>query len=117
MAKEEEKANEVAAYIDYESSSEDIEVERWTASNFENYWRSCLVSKRKVAAHPWSIKVKTLAKRMIHEFDLEDLKTMINWWVEHEVMAEVSFFERFYFKRHKVYERIHKKDYTEWEFD
>ncbi len=113
MAKEEEE-NDIPAYIDYDGSDE-LEIERWNANNFETFWGNCLSKKRRMAAHPWSIKHKSLAKRMIHEFELEDLKEMINYWTESSKTDAAPIFELFYTNRHTVYDKIRDKDYSDWE--
>lgn len=109
-----EKEGSPPALIDYAGDDEE-KTEAWNSNHLEAYWGRTLVKKRKLSAHPFSIKVKSLAKRMIHEFDLEDLKTMINWWAESAPMNSAPMFEHFYTKRHEVYDKIREKDYGDWE--
>lgn len=100
--------------IDYDGD-DGFEIERWTAATFETHWAKTLIKEKRLSAHPWSIKTKTLAKRLIQEFELEDLKNMITYWISKEPMEKAVSFELFYTYRHKIYDKIRPKDYREWE--
>lgn len=112
MAKEEERS--LPPLIDYNGDPE-AEAEEWNSTNVESFWKAALVKKRKLSAHPFTIKDKSLAKRLITEFGVEDLKSMIHWWVEHKKIVEAVNFVQFYTDRQAVYDKIEKKDYSEWE--
>lgn len=48
----------------------------------------------------WSIKDKTLAKRLVKEFDKQELQNMVNYWMEIKYPHEAVQFNVFYTTRH-----------------
>lgn len=116
MAKKEEKTS-TPAYVDYDGGDE-IETRRWNVNNVESFWRGTLIKQRRLSAHPWSIKTKSLCKRMLEEFGADALKEMIMWWINkgNTSSATMASFEEFYTKRYEAYDKGRSKDYSEWEY-
>lgn len=114
MVKKEEKVQSLPSLVDYAGSSESAEVERWTSSNFESYWKQLVLKKWKAGGILFSIKDRTLISKMIKEFGQDNLKIIIEWFVKTNDLEKAKNVGILYKSRDKLWEQIKPKDYSDW---
>lgn len=110
MAKEEAR-EEPSAYIDYTGDSSAITSAEYTTRNVQDYWRKQLVRKHRMAALPLTIKDRSLWKRLVQQYEAEDLIAMIDLWFESDQKNPADFVV-FYSIRGGLHKSLQPKDYT-----
>lgn len=70
------------SYIDYYGDSSSKQTSEYTPTHFYDYWRKQLIRHHRMAALPITIKEKSLWKRLIAQYEPEDLIAMIDKWMK-----------------------------------
>lgn len=101
-------------YIDYEEENYKNEApDRWGHADLKNYWFQQLLKLKKTGS--WRIKEATLLSKMMKEFTPEQIRDMIDKWVEKEP-KKVNDFGMLYMERHDLREQI-TKEIEEWKWE
>lgn len=112
MASKKEKAQ--PAFIDYSESDVSNSAETWSTTQFGEYWRQLAVKHHRAALAPFTIKEKTLLKRLVDAYEAEDLKKMMEEHITKFKYELAISLPLFFSRRHRVYDKIKPKDYG-WE--
>lgn len=114
MAKEEETTQSVPALVDYGGSSDVDDDRRWTSNNVSNYWKKINLAHHSTGGVLISLKDRALFKKLLEEFEIQDLLAMITLWITSNKVKEAVNVGYFYHQRYDVFDKVKPKDYTDW---
>lgn len=118
MARKEEKEQSVPALVDYNGEANlehgDVTADRFTSNNLEAHFRRLTLSKHRSGGVLFSIKDKTLLKRLLEEFGPTDSVAMVTKWVSSKPLKEAVNVGYFYHSRYDLFDDIKPKDYSDW---
>lgn len=109
MARE-KAASEPPSLIDYGApSSGDSSEESSRTGDLRDYWGRVLSRRHRMSVLPWTIKDHSLWKRLVTQYEYDDIIEMIDWWMR--MAKDPAKFSWFYMKAPEIYKHIQKKDY------
>lgn len=107
MAKKEEK--DAPAYIDYSGASTDGS--SWTGTDILDYFRRQVLKRFNVSnLELYTIKNRTLAKRLADGFSQNEIEKMVQYWMDKYSIAYAINFGAFYKNRFHTISEISQRD-------
>lgn len=95
---------ETPAYIDYSGEGD----EEWTGKELIKCFQSSFVKHHKRSVIVDSVKERSLAKRMVREYERDFLEKMVERWVTYDGRPN---FTIFYMNRDEIAKQVIPKDY------